>query len=148
MKNHDLPETCKYRILILTRRELLPIALCNNICLKLEGWRSVRLNYIGGASWLRVLCSQSHSNVADTRVNEHPPLLPELHLLHDGLDVLHVVLLLPHRTLGLLQGPRLLAAHLFQHHRPLLTQRRQASLCNEGRRGVTLTDQGHRPANK
>lgn len=62
------------------------------------------------------------------------PLLPELHLLHDGLNVLNVVLLLPDWTLGLLQGPRLLAAHLLQHHGSLLTQGRQAGLCNESRR--------------
>lgn len=66
--------------------------------------------------------------------NKTSPLLTELHLLHDSLDVLNVVLLFSSWTLGFVQRPRLLAAHLLQQQRPLLTQRSQTCLCKERRR--------------
>lgn len=59
------------------------------------------------------------------------PLLPQLHLFHDGLDLLNIVLLFFSRTPSFLQRPGRLVTHQLQHQRPFLPQRSQACLCVE-----------------
>lgn len=59
------------------------------------------------------------------------PLLPQLHLFHDGLDLLNIVLLLFSRTPSFLQRPGRLVTHQLQHQRPFLPQRSQTCLCME-----------------
>lgn len=69
------------------------------------------------------------------------PLLPQLHLLHDGLDLLNIVLLVFSWTPSVLQRPGRLVTHQLQHQRPFLPQGSQTCLCMEERqtRRVTIT---------
>lgn len=59
------------------------------------------------------------------------PLLPQLHLFHDGLDLLNIALLFFSRTPSFLQRPGRLVTHQLQHQRPFLPQRSQTCLCVE-----------------
>lgn len=59
------------------------------------------------------------------------PLLAQLHLFHDGLDLLNIVLLFFSRTPSFLQRPGRLVTHQLQHQRPFLPQRSQTGLCRK-----------------
>lgn len=59
------------------------------------------------------------------------PLLPQLHLFHDGLDLLNIVLLIFSWTPSVLQRPGRLVTHQLQDQRPFLPQRSQTCLCME-----------------